>query len=511
MSSYQHFTLFIIILFSVSSLSAQKVKWSKLHKKDGIFSIVYPVSLTDNEYFVVSRPKKQNEVLIYDLNHKLKSVKQVDLGRDKKGAVMTEVFETAGGAYVIYNWQNKPKKQMEIYAAPFKDGKIGKAKRIHSHDFKSKGSFVGMLNLATLANAERFGGLIQSADKTKIAYVSYTSSESNKRYDELSIAVFDQNLNTLWKKTKDFPYKDKNLSITQIMLNNSGDVFASTAILKRKLFDDDKEPDYGFQIFQISEDREDDFIFDLEEGSFPYTIGLTYEGKDELNIVGTYTTGEYKGNLTGVFFGTLNVNTGDFDNRVYPFEKSFLEGLIKKRKIKKDKGLETSYYIKHVIKFADGSHSFIAEKYYVEISSQYVNGSWQNNTVYNSDEIIIPHFSPDGTLENIEKIEKDYGSSFENFTSYAFIVKDKKIILIYNDSKKRSERKDLGGAKNALYTDLTIIGEDGKIESQKTLFTSKDDNVDTYFCPGLTLKNDNKILIFGYSGLKKYKFGLIEF
>ena len=102
---------------------------------------------------------------------------------------------------------------------------------------------------------------------------------------------------------------------------------------------------------------------------------------------------------------------------------------------------------------------------------------------------VIPMFNASGELFKIQKIDKVFRSPNSVTTGYSFAHYDGKIYLVYNDRKTGSERKDLKkggtrGGRNARFTDLTVIGQDGEIVHQETLFSNKE--IDLEFVPSFS-------------------------
>ena len=86
----------------------------------------------------------------------------------------------------------------------------------------------------------------------------------------------------------------------------------------------------------------------------------------------------------------------------------------------------------------------------------------------------IPIFNNDGNLVAMQKIDKDYNSYTPNMTSFATAVANDQLFIVYNDQKSRRERKEIRGkgGGRVLFTDLTVISNEGYIDYQQSLFTS---------------------------------------
>lgn len=502
----------IITCLSISCLFAQNdVKWGPVYKKEGgIFSSFYPAGMDDENYYLVMKPKKSNNMLTFDLNHKLVSNSPIDLKIGNENAGINSIIETQGGQYAIMQVRNKPKKQIEVHAAKFEKGRLGKTKKIHAHEFKVQLSVMPMfLGFSTYTNSDNFQEVIISDDGSKVAYMHYISTKDKNKNDVLSIAVFDQDFNKIWSKKKTFPYKDKKLDIEQMIVSNDGDVFISAELSIDKT---GKNPDYDYKIFRAGPEINKEWTLKLDKGNQPTDAGLFIsDTKENLNLGGTYTTAERRNRINGVFFASLDLNTGDITKNTYPFKDEFLEGLLKESAIKKGKGLRTNYKIDQMVTFDDGSYSFLAENFFITYRTTSNGNSTRTTPVYNSHEIIIPRFSKEGELIQIDKIEKEFSSQSPSVVSYTFAAANSKIYLIYNDFKRRKEKKAISNKKGlgTIFTDMTIIDSSGNIEEQKTIFTNKDDGMETIFVPSFSMFNEDYIMLSGLK-LAKYQFGTLK-
>lgn len=502
-----------ILFFSINSFAQYDVDWGPVYKKDGgLFSYFYPAGMDDDNYYLVMKPKKSNDVLTFDLNHKLKSNNPIDLSIGNENATISSIIETQSGQYALLQVRNKKRKQMEVHAAKFSKGKMGKTTRIHSHEYKVQLSIAPLLmGFSNYTNADNFQEVIISEDKSKIAYMHYISTKDKNKNDVLSIAVFDQDFNKIWSKKKTFPYKDKKLDIEQMIVSDDGDVFISAELYVNKK---GKSPDRDYKIFRVGPEENDQWTLKLDKGNQASDAGLFLsEGNEVLNLGGTYTTAERRGRINGVFFASLDLASGEMKKNTFPFKDDFLEGLLKEKDIKKGKGLQSSYRIDNMITFSDGSYSFLAEQFFItyRTSTDSRGNQTQSTPIYNTNAIIIPRFTKEGKLMKIDKIEKGFSSSSSMTVSYNYAVANSKIYLIYNDFKTRKEKKDIKNKKGlgTLYTDLTVIGDDGTIEEQKTIFTNKDDGMDTIFVPSYSMHNDD-IMIIGGLKRSKYQFGTLK-
>ncbi len=499
-----------ILIFSLLlcqlSLFAQQVDWSPIIKKEGgWFGIAYLAGMTNDEYSVVAKARNRNEIVTYNHNHKLISTDQLDFKIGDQTPRLNSIIETKSSKYAIMTIKDKEKKELQVYASPFNKGKLGKAVLIHEHDYKTRLLSIGAITYGAYSLGIEFQGLIHSPDKSKLVYLSYNPGKKKVK-NALNIVVFDENMNTLWKKKTSFPYPVKDFSIEQMNLTDDGKVII---VGRHNIGNSVRGYIYDYRIIEINENEKNDTAFKLEDGKIPSDMGLLKSSAEEIKVGGIYTNANLNNRLDGVFIGTLDLTSGEINSQTYQFEDSFLEGLISNRKIRNGKGLGAEYIIREFLSFEDGSYSFVAENTYTSIDLDNSGGGIRNQTIFHTDEIIIPHFSSSGELLNIDKIEKDFSNVHSAYGSYILAKNNGKVYLVFNDLKKRAERKDLG-KKNSLFTDLAVINEKGELESQKTLFTSRDEDLKTFFSPLSSKSIDNKMILFGIS-VSDYQFGFLEF
>ncbi len=485
--------LCITFLFIFSSIDAQKIKWGPHYKKEGgLYSNFFVVGHDAKHYYVNMRPKKKGGTLLtFDYNHKLVSNKKIQLKYNGKKITPSSFIKTNSKTFA-YMWQyDKKQKKYHNLVAEFNKGKFGKVKKIFEENREG-------------------GGYRTSANKKYVVF--YSHIENKSKADEIKITVFDENLKKVWKKTQKFPYRDKDLVIDDFLVSDEGKIFISTFYRdRRKKKDKEDDIQSTFKIFKVT------------EGDFS-EIAVTLKNKDKINeanlflqpatndvyLGGFYSEYGKKKRVSGVFFGKIDIHSEAVELATHKFSEEFMEGLATKKQIKKDKGVSYSFDILKWITFDDGSFSFIAEKLYTKTHQTYSNGQWRTYYTYHSDEIIIPRFNTQGDLIHIEKIEKNFGSRAIIERSFAYIPYDGKIYLVFNDYKKRAERKEVknsGIKKGSRYTDICIINQDGKVEKRKTIFTNKE--VDSFFVPSLSFSEGNKLVI-GTRKMKKYKFGTLK-
>jgi hypothetical protein len=115
-------------------------------------------------------------------------------------------------------------------------------------------------------------------------------------------------------------------------------------------------------------------------------------------------------------------------------------------------------------------------------------------------------------------LDKDYSGFSPMIVSYSLGIKDNRLYLLYNDTKSRTEGvveeklkinlfRPYKGIEPRSYTTLSVIDNNGKLESEETLFTGSE--TDGFFFPWNSEQFGDKLLINIYSG-KNYHFGTLK-
>jgi len=505
------FTLLLFTSIFNATSQTYEVDWGPSYKKDGgLFGYYSLIGIYEDHYYILMNPKRKNTLLKYDMNHKLVSNKILDMKYNRENININRFLHTQKGTFGYLRTYDKKQKKQKIFISEFKEGNFSKIKEIYSHPYNVKFK----LSLWGFTNYTNFDAstLLESADGSHVLYTSINSSTDSKNKEEISVVVFDADMNISWKKTQRFKYQDKKITIEQAVVGNNGDVYILAKVWEKKKNKRERGlPRYDFKAFKITETGMKEYEVDLGNGIAPTDAGIYFpDNNQEFILAGFYTNAVRSSGVKGVFYAAGNSDTGIKNIKTHEFEASFLKGLIKQKSIEKDKGLQYTFSIQDFIAFNDGSISFLAEENYV-VTRTYTDGQGNRRTshTYHTNEIIIPRFSNNGALINIQKIEKSFSSSSPLNASYTMALHNDKTYLLFNDYKQKKELKAMKGKKKRKwrYTDLVIIDEKGNIAHNETLFNS--DEIDLEFTPFMSDYYDNTLLL-GSMRIKKYAFGTLK-
>ena len=335
-------------------------------------------------------------------------------------------------------------------------------------------------------------------------------------------------MNLLWKDVFYHSFGKEGGIVTQKIVTNDGEVYLLAKVDKEnKLGGKVKSrksknlPDFDYHICHINQEGILEHTVDIGARFGATDMGIFFpkDNTEQYLLAGFYSNDEFGPNrINGVFFTYGDKDFKKNEVKVHKFEKGFLENLTLDRAIKKGKGVPSTFAIKDMLEYKDGTIGFIAEETYFT-QNTYNTGpgigigarnSFLNQTrtiVYNTNNIIIPKFDVEGNLLNIQKIEKEYNSEWPTTTSYSLAINKGKAYVVFNDFKKRKEARAMN-KKGRLFTDLVVIGVEGEIENRETLFSNKE--IDLYFNTVFSGYND-KVMLIGTASSRNYQMGTLRF
>ncbi len=525
MKKLQHiFVTFCLILFFSFTASAQpQINWGSNYKLEGnVFGIYYTnfdlAGGDENNYYVVKSQQREDNLLKFDFTHKLESSTPFSFEFNGKNLFLERFITTKSKTFGIFSNYDKKKNIFSIQAAELEGGKFMPIKEVALQPYKVQYKFIAGFGFAISGYTDKdvTGSFAISADKKYVATIRTLSSKESGQADEISVIVFDENMNVKWQKIQDFPYKDKQLDVQDFIVSNTGDVFLAVTLDLPKKEKEKGLPYYNYQVIKITENDYKEYKLTVPGNNVISSAGLFISPKEnEINIGGfckdkdRETDGD-----NSLFYLKLDLATGSLATKVYPFSKEFLDGITRKKSIEDGDGV-FGFKIKDIVTFSDNSFSFIAEKSYSYLEVRTSNGVKTSTPVYVSDEIIIARFESNGDLKELVKLDKDFRSATSGRTSYVLGIKNDKLFLLYNDSKSREEGvEEKKGSiftvskyklKNA-YTTLSIINSNGKLESQETIFSGAE--TEGIFYPSNSKQIGDKLII-GISTLKSFHFGTL--
>jgi hypothetical protein len=362
---------------------------------------------------------------------------------------------------------------------------------------------------------------VRSKDSTKV--MVYHNKPFEKYSNEaFSYKVYDHQLNKLWGKDIELPYKDRNFHISDYILDAEGNIFMITEFSPERKKGENTtrgipNNKYIILAYYHIENKLKEFDISLG-GKWVSSVTFTMAPNGDLAIGGFYSNDRYF-SIAGTFYLTIDQHTKKIKAQsLKAFDNELLKEFLSEKSIEKGRELP-SFYFDHFIVRKDGSVLFVAEQYYVTISSftDPRTGLITSNYNYYYNHLIVVNINADGSIKWAKKVPKRQYTSNDHgfFSSYAMATTGDKIHLLYNDNPKNEplyktdpdKIKSMNNPKKSIAM-LVSIDNEGNV-SRKPLFNTKDQSV--ILRPKLySQTTSNGVILYGQKG-KTYRFGRLEF
>ncbi len=408
----------------------------------------------------------------------------------------------AGQKFVLCtNKDNKKAQNVSINATVVgQDAEIRQKRQVASLPYDNNDNFPDMIKWKV------------SADTSKILLAAWADNDEEKLQTELFISVLDNNLAGIWQQNYTLPYNQNELKILDVLVSNTGQVFARAKVYFDKKATKKKEgpesPAYKMVIFSMDGTSNKARESSPEiPGKFVTDASISIGKSGELYCGGIYTN-DKQGIIQGFFCQKMNLQTGPNE---LMFKKELSDSDIKLFNIKKDKqgneGLDPNFEMKSLILKEDGGMVILAEEIFTSHESYTSGGTMKTATIYNTNDVMVASVSPAGTVEWIKMVPKNqmFGET-SKYSSYALMVSGSTLCFVYNDDKDNISKpvnikaKAISSFNDAVAAMFTI-NSSGKAERQ-TLFSIKKDT-ETLLSPKKCAQISPNELFFVTSGVFK--------
>ncbi|NNE28001.1 MAG: hypothetical protein HKN16_00085 [Saprospiraceae bacterium] len=513
-------TLAFAFLFFCGNSYAQSYEpsWGPPSKKPGGFNTpMYSLGVMNGDYYMSFVNGATNTIQRFNSKHKFLGKQELTIQKGKRNLAIREILHTRDGYYGFSGYYDKKKQTYSLIAYDLEDGKFTKRRKIFSQELRLSG-----LRSASGGKLSLFGGrvasqlgiplndFVMSADSNMLAFHNLVSDRNYFAEDQIMVGLFDKDLNLQWKKKQPLNYQDRDLVIVRAAVSVKGEIFILGRLFERRRVKDRRLPRYDYKLFVITKDDFKEINIRLPGDNAPTDAGLFIPpSESEVIVGGLYTNSDRRGGLLGTFLIRIDLADYQIGSKQYKFSPRDLENIVNKGRIKRNKGLqEDRYEIKDFISFTNGSMAMVMESTWTTINSNpSPSGANTIQTIYHSDAILIPTFGRDGELEKIGKIDKYYSSSSALNQSYGLGWDQGNIFLLYNDRKSGRERRDIGGRKGSLYTDMTVLSADGKKIWEGNVFNNR--AIRSVFVPSMCTIREGKMMLVGLR-LGKYQVGIVD-
>lgn len=528
-----------LLLFAVSSLSAQRFQLEKGQARTGKTEVIQSLLLDDGR--VVSLKSKGSllaeatgrklEIELLDHNLRLVNSTETDI---KYFSFWTTVqqnqfqfAEILDGRVFIFYANQKTVKEFSLYARELDVDKMRLSREeIKIADFNKR----DRKDLGTIDYA-------LSQDRSKVlVYFSEYVKLNRKRNTYTELVMMDNELNVLWNTEYLDDKEEKYKEYKSYEVNNEGEVF----VLK-KTFDSNRrkvlgnEINYSFSLIKF--DAAGAFV--LEKGlelpnNHVKDIQIKHNDQDELICAGFYSERDGN-NADGIYFAKFQSdNLTSKITKIEPFSVEFIADgksrWVERRSARRDrKGKRVeleNLKVRDFVLRSDGGVLLIGEEYevkewdegereytefqeykYYDIMVININSQgsidWAKK-IYKRQELMLEERQDtDGAFFTAMKtIDNVVGMARDGFLSYTHCVVGDKIYFIYNDHRENFDGRPGGDyllAPDDIYSICAISSIDinGEI-TKEALFRSEDVDVVIYPKNSVQLNSaEPKLLLFG--------------
>ncbi len=355
-----------------------------------------------------------------------------------------------------------------------------------------------------------------SKDSSKIL-VYHNEPFSKGVPEKFSYIVLNRNLQVIWAKKIELPYKEENYMITDYQIDNAGNVYQLGKVIKEKENKQKRYPSFKYVIlaYFFKSDLMKEYEIDLGP---KYISEITFKNDKNNNLVcaGFYSNSSSL-DIFGTFYLRIDANTKLVTAKgTKDFDKKLLMKFMSSRKADKGKEL-SSFKLRDLVLRDDGGAVLLAEQYYLEVVRTLdPNYNTERRTdYYHYNEIVVININPDASIAWSNVIPKRQTSINDGgyYLSYAMAIVRSNIYIVYNDDTRNigvySSRNlfPLNRTRRAMVT-LVSIEKNGEF-SKSQLFDAKDQK--TILRPKISEQlNQTQLLIYGERG-NSYLFGSIKF
>lgn len=354
---------------------------------------------------------------------------------------------------------------------------------------------------------------VLSADSANIAVI-YNPPSTVSGQEKFGCAVIDKDLNVIYTRMQEFPFKDRNFNFENAAVSKKGILYLSgqlTTGLKNPM---KKEPNYKYAILRIdpAEEIPREIYTDLDKLFITdMQIGCNYS--DDLIAAGFYSE-EGKFSIKGCFSIKLDGGSGDVfysSTKEFPLElitAGMTEKQVDKTEEKADKGKNVemeNYSLDDLVIRPDEGVYLVAEQNY-SITRTYTNsnGSTSTTTTYYANSIIVVGINSNGEIDATQKILKAQKASSPSIIGYILAASGQELVFIFTDNALNNaphpQKTQWANFGKSGITTIAILNAQGEVA--RTNLYSFDKNP-FFIYPYMSYPlNDGRIILVGRGGMK---------
>jgi hypothetical protein len=342
-----------------------------------------------------------------------------------------------------------------------------------------------------------------SPDNSKILIIRIPASKSFEN-EKVEMVMYDRNLDKIFEKELNFPYKNKSFSIEQILVTNNGNVsiIAFWSPSKNEIKDDpDLKEQMTFKLFKVTEDDKNLEEIEINEKAYSLSSCRGIISNDSLNEIvyfGFYREikkgqkKRFKFSINGIYYIKLDVNKWEIssikfnildENTITKILVSNSESKRTEKRAKKaaQKGLGISRMaIKGVHYDKEGSINVVGQIEYIRevCSTNPKTGVTTCQYYYHNNQIILFQLDNLGELKQTIVVPKEQiVLNFSAWNGHILLLNENNVNFIYNDhdfnfntkkisKKNRNQYSFIFSGRKKSRLAIVSTDEKGKLKKQ---------------------------------------------
>ncbi len=474
------------------------------------------VGADDSGFYVIySRGKHgQGEKIIYKFGYDLKPQLNKPLSK-RIGALNTQtqsVFQIDEKLYHVSTLSQGREKRFYLQEIGTDNLNQTQPKELDRFQTEGKSAAFGTTEIS------------MTEDTSRISIV-YSIPSRRKENEAFGVNVFDREMNPLWKGTFELPYENRLLELQNYRIDNEGTVY----MLGKRYFNKRRERveglvNYDYLLFSLQRNGDLDSLKIGSEGKFLRSMQVSLAANGDIISTGFYSD-RNTANIGGAYYLRIDGQSREVINSSFKeFEIDFLTANMTERKAKRTKkrieegkNVELpSYYIDDLITKPDGGVIMIGEKRQIIVSTSYAGYVAVTTTSYYYDDILVVEISPEGEINWANRVAKKQWTVNDGaaYSSYATMVRDQEVVLIYNDNNENLFYDGVGRVAPMRKNSSTVVmaarvGEFGDVK-RAGLFRRGEAEIKIRPVFAHQLDED-EMLIFGHRTLKNQRFVILKF
>ncbi|MCB0820328.1 MAG: hypothetical protein KDC13_06865 [Bacteroidetes bacterium] len=417
-----------------------------------------------------------------------------------------QVMERLGDNPVLFaTYYNRQKDKIELYGRVYSiEGEaVGKEKKIAQFPADRK-SDMELLQF------------VPSADSSSM--LAFFSQRFDKFSNEkITFEYFSKELESLWEREIEFPYKGSNFSIHRTAVDKNGRVY----LLVRIRYDKDEPagkdgPPFRYSLVTFDGDSTNVEDYELTLGTKIISdIDMFIDSAGNVVCSGFYSNRGVS-QAAGTFFLRVNRSDKKIEGKVLnDFDPSFASSFLESSRIKGQVEL-TDFKMDHLVQFKDGSFGLVAEQFLIDqiCYQDFRTGMINCNYFYYYNNIIVIRMDSEGSVIWAADIPKYQESSndYGYYSSYVFGFDGESMHFVFNDNPKNLTETDqrrahqMDNVKRATIVHAKL-GMDGSFARENALTDKKNR---FFFVPSYSAQiSDNSIWLVGLTS-NKYRVGVLS-